>query len=241
MTKRPNAANKQRNRDNAKEEIPNMLQRIWTFLFVGKAGMWTAIFTGVLTLFTYLVWDVYEAINQTTQSSERAFITNTGMAPFMTKVLDAQGKQISGYNLSTSWANSGTTPSKIVTYEANLAIVSNSPESTDFDNLSQSEKYYVVFGPKQILQIPQYFISLTDLESVEAGKSHVFLWGWATYHDIFLNTPTRLTEYCIEILTPKWTKPDRADPTGDVNIQSPPCKTHNCYDEECADYKKRSQ
>jgi hypothetical protein len=84
-------------------------------------------------------------------------------------------------------------------------------------------------------------ISSEDLEKVAEGKKHLFVWGWTTYRDIFTGTPKRLSEFCTEVVSITWTKPDHTDAASDINTVNPPCPTHNCYDEDCVDYSSRTK
>src|SRR5271157_1624789 len=200
-----------------------MLKKIYTEVFVGTASAWTALFTCVLMVFSGLLWKVGKEANQTSMATQRAFITSTGLSSAVCKVPDNDGKKVAGYSFSTGWGNSGTTPTKTATYQNNVTIGRVSPTiGFDFDTLPQSEKKDFVFGPKQGLGIAATAISLNDMNAAGEGKVHIFFWGWAVYRDIFTDTPPHLTEYCIEVTDPKWTKPDHADITGDVVIQTPP-------------------
>jgi hypothetical protein len=98
-----------------------------------------------------------------------------------------------------------------------------------------------VFGPKQAYEGIPVFVSLADLNSAEQLKRRIYIWGWVVYRDIFPGTPAHLSEVCLEVLNPQWTKPSHADPTGDLKINSLPCETHYCYDVDCTDYTKRTK
>jgi len=59
MTRKPNTQNERDHGDGTDEgnfETPEKVRRKWfDVLFKNKAGMWTAIFTGVLSVFTYFL------------------------------------------------------------------------------------------------------------------------------------------------------------------------------------------
>jgi hypothetical protein len=231
--------NKENDREYNEDEKPNMWQ--WIRNIFGKSAVWTAIFTGLLTLFTFFLYQVSNRTNETAVATQRAFITSTGVGA-VSKVTDVDGKKIAGYTFNVAWVNSGSTPAKTVTMQNNLAVWPSVPDSgMDFNSLPQAEKKSFVFGPKQGTALAAGSVSLSDLESALAGRAHVFAWGWVVYHDIFPDTPTRLTEYCIDVLNPRWSKSDHSESSGDVMVDTPPCKVHNCYDDECPDYKKRTE
>jgi hypothetical protein len=56
---------------------------------------------------------------------------------------------------------------------------------------------------------------------------------------MFPGSPVHLTEFCTDITSVSFSKADHSDLTGDVNFGTPPCPTHNCYDDECDDYAVR--
>jgi len=58
VPKAPNSKNKQNDENKNLEADVKMPKKIWNFLFANKAAMWTAVFTGVLTLFTVKMWQV---------------------------------------------------------------------------------------------------------------------------------------------------------------------------------------
>src|ERR1700719_4874305 len=51
--------------------------RMWK-IFDGKAGMWTAIFTGFLVVFTGLLYHVADRQDETARANERAFLSFSG-------------------------------------------------------------------------------------------------------------------------------------------------------------------
>ena len=56
------------------------------------------------------------------------------------------------------------------------------------------------------------------------------------YRDYFPETVKRITGFCSEIAMVS-TKSDLNDPSSNLTIVMVPCKGHNCYDEDCQDYK----
>jgi hypothetical protein len=202
------------------------------------AGAWTAVFTGVLMIFSGLLLKVSNKANETSIATQRAFVNFSG--PGFTKIIN--GKKQKGINVFYAMSNSGTTPARTGVSEWNISLGPTvSQKGLDFDTLPQAERLSIVLGPKASFQMTPISISIEDLEAVGEGKKHLFFWGWTTYHDIFGNTPERLSEFCTEIVSVTWMKPDHTDATTDINTANPPCPTHNCYDEDCADYAGRTQ
>ncbi|MFI5090636.1 MAG: hypothetical protein ACHP7P_11310 [Terriglobales bacterium] len=216
-----------------------MLAELYDKFVAGKAAAWTAIFTCVLCVFSALLWQVSRDANRASVATQRAFL-NYGQLPPM-KV--PNGTILKGTSWSFIWANSGTTPTKKAVMQSNVYIGQESLQpGLDFDRLPQSERISFALGPKGAIQMKPVSVSVQDLEDLEAGRKHIFFWGWTSYRDIFSDTPDRLSEFCVELTNVVWPKAsDHTDLTGDVNFLNPPCKTHNCYDEECEDYKARTK
>ena len=229
-------------------------------IFAGKAAAWTAVFTFALTVFSGLLWWVNRQAGTTSVVTQRAFVTYGGMSvvklPEDTKPEEIKPPTVAnkarpqapvetklkGINVYFTWANSGTTPTKTLVMERNVAVGLGVPQKgIDFDRLPQGEKTGYVLGPKAAVQMQPVFVSIDDVEAAAAGKKHIFFWGWLVYHDVFENTPVRLSEFCIDFSDITWTKPDHRDFSGDISFATPPCPVHNCYDEGCEDYRLRAQ
>jgi hypothetical protein len=209
----------------------------WNTFFANRAAAWTALATVALTIFSGLLWKVSDRANETSIISQRAFLTNNG--PAIIKIAD--GPKLKGLNFVFAVSNSGTTPAKNAISEQDVAFWRTGPQKGfNFEDLPQVEKVTFVLGPKASFQLNPMFVSIEQLESVAQGK-YIIFWGWFTYRDIFNNTPLRLSEFCLEINNVTWAKTDHTDASGDVFLVYPPCPTHNCYDEDCEDYAKRTQ
>lgn len=152
------------------------------------------------------------------------------------------GNLFKGVNIGYFWANAGTMPARDGKAQFNIYIGDAHPVTgLDFSKLPQSRVLEFVLGPKNAIQLETHFVGLEDLDNVTDGKTHMFFWGWAIYHDGFPDTPLRLSEFCADITGITWTKTPHSDPTTDLTVQNPPCETHNCYDEACDDYGLRTR
>lgn len=235
----PDTKNATDSSDYSKSEEEDNLNKWERFKnIITKSATWNMIFTGCLVVFSGLLWQANKYANETNLVTQRAFISTVGTG-VLSKIQDTS--HVTAYKFTVNWVNSGGTPTKVVTMQSNVAVSADAPhKGFDFDSLPQSEKTEYVFGPKAGIQSPVEFFHLSDMEALAAGRYHVFLWGWAIYHDIFGDTPVRLSEYCILAVNPRWTKPDHADPATDFAVDFSPCPTHNCYDEDCPDYAERT-
>lgn len=193
-----------------------------------------AISTILLVVFNCLLWHVSSDANKATVQIQRAFLTSIG--PVFLQNPFVEDKPLIGSTANMIWTNSGTTPTTAAIVQANIAIVSETPQGSNFDTLPQSSKKTIVIGPRASVPTEAIPISLQDLEGIAQGVKHGFFWGWAVYRDIFPDTPMRLSEFCVEFDNPKWNKKDHTDRDGNMVVDTPACAVHNCYDEHCSDY-----
>lgn len=211
--------------------------KIWEKLFVGKSTAWTALFTCALVVVTILLFSIHRMTNQISMITQRAFINFLGIEGM--KVVDDQSKKVIALQFLVAWGNSGTTPTKNAVGQCNIQLwPAELPKGFAFGDLAKLEKRPLVIGPKATVRAP-LLVSIDVLNHVRQKKSHLYVWGWITYHDIFSGTPTRLTEFCSEIINVTPTKPDMTDPSCEINWQIVSCPEHNCYDEDCPDYQTR--
>ncbi|MGB8579807.1 MAG: hypothetical protein WCD47_03235 [Candidatus Sulfotelmatobacter sp.] len=225
--------------DPEEENFNPMLTQIYDFLFRDKAAAWTAIFTCVLAIFSYLLWKVSDSANDVSVATQAASVSSIG--PGLQKIANPDGKTLRGYTVVFTWVNSGNTPTRTAELQSNVYVGTESPtKGLDFNQLPQARITTAVIAPHAAIQTSPDPISLADLEDVQNGKKHMFFWGWAVYHDQF-SPAARLSEYCFDVEGATWTKPDHTDFTGDMQIINSPCGTHFCFNEECEDYKTRTK
>jgi hypothetical protein len=236
------ARDKQRegNRANKTKDEKNQMSINVKELFRSPAA-WTAIFTGVLCLFTALLaWVSYQA-NSLNAAQQRAIVNFNG--PAVSKKLTPDGKSVKAYQIYYGWQNSGRGPAKDAEAQYNFYLGDKKPtKDTDFSHLPTRDTLPLILGPGTYFQMTPIDLNVSDLESVETGKQHLFLWGWITYNDSIPHSPRRLTEFCTDVTSVQWATPgDHSDVNANPSITTPPCETHNCYDEECHDYDQRTK
>src|SRR6266446_8927484 len=76
-------------------------------------GIWSCIFTGVLMVFSGLLYRVSDKANNTSIATQRAFVTFAG--PLLVK--DIQSRKLKGINVYYAMMNSGTTPASAAVLE----------------------------------------------------------------------------------------------------------------------------
>lgn len=224
----------------------------WNTFFNNRAAVWTAIFTAVLSVFTYLLYRVSEQADETAKGQARAFVSLSAFS-IGPQIADSQGNWIS-QEVEVNWTNNGTTPAKGVVIQTNVKpFLEDLPDTYDFPLLSQ--KTQGAIAPKGIYTV-SLLIPRSALEDSWHGKARIFIWGTALYKDVFPRDADRLTEFCYEIfhLTAAYATPQtvtNGQPTPSPVLGNPgtalaqfqwqACNrgAHSCYDEDCSDYSDR--
>jgi len=233
------------------EEGPQM-RRVFDFFFgSGRAALWTAVFTGILTIFTWKLYQVSRTTSDTSRASERAFLSFANFA-LGSRNSNPAGQWIS-YQVGINWTNSGSTPVTAAVIQANGNIwPTDLPDGFGFPLLPEQTR--TVFGPKAS-STTSVDVPTIDWTQSWHGAGRLFIWGTAVYRDVFPEDPLRLTEFCDEIhhvtIGPSLTQ-NPAPPTttqAPLVIESPnavvvafqwqACRQHNCYDNDCGDYRER--
>jgi hypothetical protein len=215
-----------------------MFDKLWNFLFSNKAAAWTAIFTGVLTVFTYQLYRVADNSNETAKETQRAFLSFSGTTPVVS-ITGADGKRLA-VDVLIRWTNSGTTPADQAVTRASAQLWPGEfPDGFDFKDLPAANTVPLAIGPKgdggATMLVP-----IAMLQAQRQASSRLYVWGWAVYKDLFKGDPDRLTEFCTEIIQvaiPTGKSID--DPTATLSWNLAQCKHNNCYDENCTDYSSR--
>jgi hypothetical protein len=216
-----------------------ILSWIWEHFFRGKSAAWVSVFTLALVVFTYLLYRVADRTEEASRASQRAFVSFVGTSG--TKILDPTGKKVVGLQMYARWENSGTTPAKdAVSFVNWQPWPYELPAGFDFGDLVHVDRIHFVIGARGEGTIP-FNIPIEEVEQVRNGKAHLYVWGWVTYHDVFPGTSTRLTEFCGEFTNITTSLSDITDSTTNIGWQMSVCKVHNCFDEECQDFKVRSK
>jgi hypothetical protein len=212
---------------------------IWNRIFDGKAAAWTAFFTLVLTVTTVQLMCLNQKANETSIATQRAFVNFDGSITGF-KILNPATKQVAGIEFLIGWQNSGTTPTKRALGRANRQLwPSEMPKSFDFKDMAGGNTIPTVIGPKASVR-HSLIVPIGDLLDIQRRNHHLYFWGWMVYQDIFPGSPIRLTEFCGEITNFRADKQDLADPSIAFAWDVVPCPVpHNCYDEDCADYRDR--
>jgi hypothetical protein len=201
----------------------------------------TALFTGILTFFTIQMYRVAENANESTQRSQRAVVSIGGITNPLRKILSDDGKRWDSVRVGLFVANGGVTPPRNLRVKINHQLFANEiPIGFQFDDLDDTPPRTIFLGPST-REAVYSILPMDTLITAVNRKQRLFFWGWATYSDVFSDTPVRLTEFCLEAVNITFsdtTKP--SDPTTNMRFDIESCDRHNCYDGDCPDYERRA-
>jgi len=164
------------------------------------------------------------------ESVQRAFVNYSPTSEI--------GTEIAGGRVVAWWPripiiNSGTTPVRNLT-ENGTYFTSPSEITEDFAFPDRHNPEHGSLGPRDTMTYEIGPIPITDIQKLYSHQAHIYVYGWATYNDIFNLTKLHKTEFCYElrlntiagdVTDPKYLLPGR------FNLC--PKGLHNCADEEC--------
>jgi hypothetical protein len=174
-------------------------------------------------------------------SGARALVSFTGNSVGMKRVNNGK---INAIEIALPWTNSGNTPTRRAFSVVDFDITSPTGMDDTFDFRDRIPN----IPPRQFFISPKgeadgtEAIPIQEFHAVQAHEQRLYVWGWITYHDIFPGTPTRLTEFCDEIVNVQSSTADMTNPAANLKWNMVLCPLpHNCSDEECLDYEERTQ
>jgi hypothetical protein len=183
---------------------------------------------------------------QALTSVQRAFIAFSGSGNEKKVIKDGKTTDLT---LSLPWINGGDTQTRGAVSQINFLPVPVNVllhQSGDLPSgFSFPDEGYV--KPRQFFiaakgnAIATETIPIYEFYLVSKKQFRLYTWGWITYHDIFDGTPTHLTEFCDELVNVKSSTPDMTDPSAEITVDWEFCEEHNCSDEECRDYKEKTE
>jgi hypothetical protein len=172
-------------------------------------------------------------------SVQRAFVVFIG-AVYGTKISDDSGKHAVAMRLNAPWQNSGNTATKDAISQVNwISLPQGLPGNFTYPDIGNIPKSQFALGPK-VMGNTTMFVPIDYFQAALQKKTRLFVYGWFTYRDIFSGTPTRLSEFCDEIINVKSDAPmsnAKANASWDVSL----CPAHNYYDEQCEDYQSHAK
>ena len=106
-------------------------------------------------------------------------------------------KVLPGARMGLKWKNSGATPALEFEYWISTKFYAEGTEP-DFATPAErlSNRVTTTISPNSELSTSPVFVSTGDLNRASAGVGKIFLWGHATYRDVFPLNPPRHTHFC---------------------------------------------
>ena len=144
-------------------------------------------------------------------------------------VRTAKSDKIESWRIAVEWENLGNTPTRYLRWHVNYSIRDDVlSEDFDFPNGNMDPPIPLVIAPGRTLESSELPITLEQMEAILDGRSHLYVWGWAEYDDVFERTPRHRTEFCHKwLLGGNVRNPERLTQRYNVHHR------HNGADEEC--------
>jgi hypothetical protein len=160
---------------------------------------------------------------------QRAFVFPTA---YLTELV-TNGKP-NGLEVTVSWQNSGSTPTKNLVLHANdYTGTTGIPDDVDAwekVNRGYPRDSATFLGPKQVL--PAWNEHLKDFQVKVWGPASGYkFWGTATYNDVFPLTRQHITRYCYKVV-PRESVVNGPGGSGTI-YDLDQCQNYNCIDDEC--------
>jgi hypothetical protein len=219
--------------------------------FAGHEKFWIsfgtvilAAFTTILGAATILLWRATRKLvagaELTSEQQLRAYVHNRKVEWKAGRRVGAPWGDDLGWVFSIEWHNSGPTRARHflshINWEPFLSFEGDLPDRFHFGDTGEPQAGPSYVAPKDSTKSAALFIEASTLDAVRVGHLRLFLWGWATYFDIFSATLQRETQFCFEL--------DRIDGNPyDIPLDAvtPPaiffnfrvCGSYNCADEDC--------
>jgi hypothetical protein len=168
---------------------------------------------------------------QSLQDVQRAFVFPN---PILTPKKWPNG-QANGESLDVIWQNSGETPAMRVSIETHYAV----SHETDFEKIKKSPGVMpAMSGPANIYLSPKASYK-SHIENIPqavietlGGTDVFYLWGSASYRDVFQGTKIHTTQMCYYLFVMGIEMSDPQHPAI-RDFQTNQCPTGNCIDDEC--------
>jgi hypothetical protein len=191
----------------------------------------TTLFNFFVALFTLLLTIIALIQAWSYIKTERAFVLHQDFA--VIGFQDVQNHNALTYRIAPIWVNVGETPTRDMTIYASSLRSFDKSHTYDFTIPNNTKFTPIYLGPKATIEGSPSLISGQELLDIRAGKNTYYIWGWASYRDVFSNLPwntIHITRFC-EIIDSIYGDP--SNPTSDIRIGTSSCPTYNCADEEC--------
>jgi len=142
------------------------------------------------------LWLALRAVRRSAVASERnmtavrrAFVSVGAMT------WEAAGASV---KVSPVWTNSGTTPTRSLRVSGNWKV-SHGELPPDFTYGYANPPERLLLGPNARAEAGSVLIPMRDVQAAIEGRVQLYVWGRATYEDIFEGTQPHFVEFCHRI------------------------------------------
>ncbi|MBM3530851.1 MAG: hypothetical protein FJX62_22470 [Alphaproteobacteria bacterium] len=144
----------------------------------------------------YYLWLALRAMRRTASLGDRN-LTLTQRAFVFPRRLDwtVAGDSVT---IVPSWENNGATPARSLRISTNWRSL-HGDLPADFPYNYQRAPDRVFLGPKAASEVGALTIPLRDVQAAADRRVQLYVWGRATYEDIFEGTEPHFIEFCYQV------------------------------------------
>jgi hypothetical protein len=199
-----------------------------TMLFVGL--QWNEMRTSSVD--THDLAEAAKTQAEALKTAQRAFVTFSPDATVATEV--GTGGKVISWQLRIPMKNDSPTATQELRDCPTVANLPRGPIPKDFGYPDSCEPRQVPLGPRgQVNTIPKNIL-IADIRGVQRKERSIYVYGWATYRDVFPHSPKHVTLFCYELIM-NTIKADLRDINYNLSGTLMLCEHHNCQDEDCKD------
>jgi len=201
-----------------------------------KQLFWTKISAGLLFVVALVYCgQLYQMVESNRLTRESVEAVQAAVVSFSSSQIKVSPKEnFPYYMFVTPFTNGGNTATRTgQVYWSVITPTEKIPDDYTFpDQGKAGNGRTFILGPKQTANTKPIAIPDDVVKNMLARHVRIYFYGWAAYRDRFKETPDRVTEFCYEF----W---DIIKNGTEMESQINVCEHHNCYDDECPDYKER--
>ena len=170
----------------------------WTIVL----GAATIILAIAIIVSGYFLFETYQTIRRQTAAAQiqsRAYV-GFNQIIYVPSIQKEPGRPdvFTGGNVAVTWKNFGVTPAKEFEYWISAKWYPNGMEP-DFSkpDAKLPGRSITTLGTNNEIPTAPVFIPVADIQKAASGNGKVFLWGRATYRDLFPDSPARNFYFCL--------------------------------------------
>jgi hypothetical protein len=218
--------------------------------FTGIIAFCTLVYAVVSGFQLSALIDSNEINRNSVQAVQRAFVQWGGFSiQGVLKKLPSGDERF--IQVQNNWQNSGNTNAKAVVQYFQVARLNKELDDKEFAGPAKDRRFSAYIGPKGVLSASDekpisFYVGNERIKATHIFNDRsIYFWGWIVYRDVFPKTKPHITEFCKSLTAlattlPLGSKsnviPDFGTANVNVTMMHKDCETHNCTDDDCADY-----